>query len=256
MLLAIDIGNTNIHVGIFEGDILQSAHTVKDERPPQTNLTKILNPAVLNEAQAVVIASVNPKAEAFVIETIRKHLPVKPQIIGKDIPIPIPVLVEHPEKVGVDRLVNAIAAFERTKNWTIVVDAGTAITIDGINDKGAFLGGVIAPGMDTSSRALHHYTALLPRISVRKPNNVLGKNTEEAINSGIYWGTVGMINQILGMIRDELECQPTVIATGGNAHMLAQEIPLITTVLPYLTLEGIRITYKTARASHNRINVF
>lgn len=153
-------------------------------------------------------------------------------------------------------MVNAIAAFERTKNWTIVVDAGTAITIDGINDKGAFLGGVIAPGMDTSSRALHHYTALLPRISVRKPNNVLGKNTEEAINSGIYWGTIGMINQILGMIRDELECQPTVIATGGNAHMLAQEIPLVTTVLPYLTLEGIRITYKTARASHNRINVF
>ncbi|MCF6154060.1 MAG: type III pantothenate kinase [Candidatus Brocadia sp.] len=249
MLLAIDIGNTNIHVGIFEGDNLLSVHTIKGACSSQTNFTKILNPAVLSKAQAV-IASVNPKAEAFVIETIRNHLPVKPQIIGKDIPIPIPVLTEHPEKVGVDRLVNAIAAFERTKNWTIVVDAGTAITIDGISNKGAFLGGIIAPGMDASSRALHRDTAFLPQISVRKPRNVLGKNTEDAINSGIYWGTIGMVKQLIEMIRDELECQPTVIATGGNAQMLAQEIPLITTVLPYLTLEGIRITYKTTHALH------
>lgn len=250
MLLAIDIGNTNIHVGIFEGDILQSAHAIKNECLSRTNFIKILNPTILNEAQAVVIASVNPKAEAFVIETIRKHLTVKPQIIGKDIPIPIPILTVHPEKVGADRLVNAIAAFERTKNWTIVVDAGTAITIDGINDKGAFLGGIIAPGIDISSRALHNYTALLPQISIRKPRNVIGQNTEEAINSGIFWGTIGMVNQLIGMIRDELKYQAAVIATGGNAPMLAREIPLITMVLPYLTLEGIRITYNTTCTSH------
>ena len=249
MWLAIDIGNTNIHIGIFEEDVLQSAYTVKSECPPHANFTKVLNPATLYKAQAVVLASVNPKAEASVIGCIRKHLLVKPQYIGKEIPIPITILMEYPEKVGVDRLVNAIAAFERTKNWTIVVDAGTAITIDGINDKGNFLGGIIAPGIDTSSKALHHYTALLPQIFISKPKNVIGKNTEEAINSGIYWGTIGMVSQLIKMIRDELECQPTVIATGGNANMLAQEVPLITTVLPYLTLEGIKIAYKTNLAS-------
>lgn len=255
MWLAIDIGNTNIHIGIFEEDVLQSAYTVtvKSEYPPQANFTKVLNSATLHKAQAVVLASVNPKAEAFFIECIQGHLCVKPQCIGKDIPIPIPILTEYPEKVGVDRLVNAIAAFERTKNWTLVVDAGTAITIDGINDKGAFLGGIIAPGIDTSSKALHHYTALLPQVCISKPKTVLGKNTEEAINSGIYWGTIGMVSNLIKLIGDELEGQPTVIATGGNAHMLAQEIPLITTVLPYLTLEGIKIAYKTnlaSRASH------
>ncbi len=254
MLLAIDIGNTNIHIGIFEGDTLRSVHTTEAAYSRRANLIKILNPAILNKAEAA-IASVNPKAEAFVIETLHRHLQVKPRIIGKDLPVPLAILTGSPEKVGIDRLVNAVAAFERTKNWTIVVDAGTAITIDGINDKGAFLGGIIAPGTDISSQALHTSTALLPQISIRRPQHVIGKNTEEAINSGIYWGTVGMVNQLIGMIRDEMKCQATVIATGGNAAMLAREIPLITTVLPYLTLEGISITHKSPHASSHRVTV-
>jgi type III pantothenate kinase len=249
MWLAIDIGNTNIHIGIFEENVLQSVYTLKSEYPPQANFATALNPTTLRKAQAVVLASVNPKAEAFFLECIQEHLQVKPQYIGKDIPIPIQILTEYPEKVGVDRLINAIAAFERTKNWTIVVDAGTAITIDGINDKGAFLGGVIAPGVDTSSKALRHYTALLPQVCISKPKTVLGKNTEEAINSGIYWGTIGMVNKLIELIRDELKSQPAVIATGGNANMLAHEIPLITDVFPHLTLEGIKIAYKTNLAS-------
>ncbi len=253
MWLAIDIGNTNIHVGIFEEDVLESACTIKNEYPPQSNFTKVLNPTTLSRAQAIVIASVNPKAEAFVTEYLRKYFHAKLHYIGKDIPIPIPILTECPEKVGADRLVNALAAFERTKKRTIVIDAGTALTIDAINDKGAFLGGIIAPGIDTSSKALHHYTALLPQISINKPKNVLGKNTEEAINSGIYWGTIGMVSRLIAMIADELQGQPAVIATGGNANMLAQEIPLITAALPYLTLEGIKIAHKahlTSRGPH------
>jgi type III pantothenate kinase len=241
-LVAIDIGNTNIHVGIFEEEVLHSTYLVKNEY--QTDFIKILNSAILYKAQGVILSSVNPKIEVFVIESIQKHLFVKPQRIGKEIPVPISILTEYPETVGVDRLVNALAAFELTKNWTIVVDAGTAITVDGINDKGVFMGGIIAPGIDMSSKALHQYTALLPEVTVDKPESILGKNTEEAIKSGIYWGTIGMINQYIGMLCDELECQPAIIATGGSANMLAQEIPLITTVLPYLTLEGIRITYK------------
>lgn len=244
MRLAVDIGNTNIHIGVFEEDVMQSAHTVRSGSLLQTNLTQILYPAIFSRVQAVILASVNPQAEACIIEYIRKHSPVQPCRIGKEIPIPIPVLTESPEMVGVDRLVNAIAAFERTKNWTIVVDAGTAITIDGISENGSFLGGSIAPGIETSSRALHHATALLPLVSVNKPKNVLGKNTEEAIKSGVYWGTIGMVRHVIDLMSDEMNCQPTVIATGGNAPLLAQEIPIITTVLPYLTLEGIHLAYK------------
>lgn len=254
MWLAIDIGNTNIHIGVFEGNALQSTHSVKHEFPHlhQVHFIKTLNPDILKKAQAIIYSSVNPKVEAFVIEYIRKHLTVKPQSIGKDIPIPVSVLTQHPEKVGVDRLVNALAAFEMTKNRTIVVDAGTAITIDVISDKGAFLGGIISPGIGMSLKALHHFTALLPEISIDKPGRVLGKNTEEAIQSGVYWGTIGMVSRIITMLCDELGCQPTIIATGGNAKILAREIPLITSVIPFLTLEGIKIAYKTNPSSKGK----
>ncbi len=255
MWLAIDIGNTNIHIGVFKEDILQSFFSLQGESSHsiQADLSKILDPATFCQARAVIISSVNPPRENFVIEYIQRHLLIKPQSIGKDISIPIPVLTEYPEKVGIDRLVNAVAAFEQMKGWTIVVDAGTAITIDVIHNTGAFLGGVIIPGIDMFSKALHHYTALLPRISINKPKNVLGKNTEEAIKSGVYWGAVGMVSKLISMLCDELKCdKPAIIATGGNAEMLAQEIPLITAVLPYLTLEGIKITYRTSLAFHIR----
>lgn len=248
MWLAIDIGNTNIHIGIFEEDILQSFHSVKSASPHTThvNFSQILNPAILSRIQAVIISSVNPKGECAVHEYIQRYLMVKPRNIGRDIPVPISILTEYPERVGIDRLVNAVAAFERIRDWTVVVDAGTAITIDAIDNRGAFLGGIIAPGIDMFSKALHHSTALLPEVSISKPRNILGKNTEEAIKSGIYWGAIGMVNRLICMLCDELRCnRPTVIATGGNAEMLAREIPIITSVFPYLTLEGIKITYKT-----------
>ena len=254
MWLAIDIGNTNIHIGIFEDDVLHSSCSVKSEisRPLLENLEKILKPATLTKPQAVAISSVNPKVEVFVVEYIQKHFFVNSQFIGKDIPIPMPVLTDQPEKVGVDRLVSALAAFERTKCWTIVVDAGTAITIDVINNDGAFMGGIIASGMDISSKALHHFTALLPEITIKKPKSVLGKNTKDAINSGIYWGTVSMVSKLINMLCDELKCQPAIIATGGDAQLLAPEIPQITAVIPYLTLEGIKIVYKRNLASKIR----
>ena len=254
MWLAIDIGNTNIHIGIFEDDVLHSSYSVKSEfpRPLLENLENTLNPATLTKPQAVVLSSVNPKVEVFVIEYIQKHFFVNPQFIGKDIPIPMAVLTDQPDRVGVDRLVNALAAFERTKSWTIVVDAGTAITVDVINDGGAFMGGIIAPGMGISSKALHYYTALLPEIPVNKPKTILGKNTEGAINSGIYWGTVGMVSRLISMLCDELKCQPAIIATGGDAQLLAQEIPKITCVIPCLTLEGIKIAYKKNLPSNLR----
>lgn len=254
MWLAIDIGNTNIHVGIFENDVLQSSCSVKSECAhllPVT-LEKVLTPATLTKTHTAVLASVNPKTEVFIVDCIKKHFLINPQFIGKDIPIPMQVLTDHPERVGTDRLLNAIAAFERTKTWTLVVDAGTAITVDVINDAGAFAGGVIAPGMGISSKALHHFTALLPEISINKPKKVLGKNTEDAIRSGIYWGAVGTVSRVISMLCEELGCQPAIIITGGDALLLSPEIPSITAILPNLTLEGIGIAYKCNLASKIR----
>ena len=254
MWLAIDIGNTNIHIGIFEDDVLHSSYSVKSEFPPPLleNLKNTLNPAALAKPQAVVVSSVNPQIEGFVVGYIQKYFFVNSQFIGKDIPIPMAVLTDQPDRVGVDRLVNALAAFERTKSWTIVVDAGTAITVDVINDHGAFMGGIIAPGMGISSKALHHSTALLPEILINKPKSILGKNTEDAINSGIYWGTVGMVSKLINMLCDELKCQPAIIATGGDAQLLAPEIPQINAVIPCLTLEGIKSAYKKNLPSNVR----
>jgi len=246
MWLAIDIGNTNIHIGLFDKDILHSTYSIKSTFPEhaETDFNKILNKSTCCNIQTVIISSVNPETEMFLVEYIQKKLSIRPKIVKKDILIPITIQAEQPEKVGTDRLINALAAFERTRNWTLVIDAGTAITIDVVNDKGAFVGGIIAPGIDISSKALHQCTSLLPEVSVKKPHSVIGKNTEEAINSGIYWGTIGMVNRIVNMVCDEIKCHPAIIATGGNANILAREIPIITNVCPNLTLEGIGIIYK------------
>ncbi len=247
MWLAIDIGNTNVHPGMFEGDVLLSTCSIRNESPSttQTQLAKFLNTFDLSQTRDVIISSVNPKVESCVVECIQRHHLAKPKLIGKDILIPTAVLTDYPEKVGMDRLANAVGAYERTHNWTVIVDSGTAITIDAINDKGAFLGGIIAPGMDISSRALHHYTALLPEVSAKKPGKILGTNTEEAIHTGIYWGTIGMVSTLIRLLCEEIGHQPAVIATGGSASLMAKDIPLIDTVIPHLTLEGIKGIYKT-----------
>lgn len=242
--LAIDIGNTNIHIGVFEEDILHATYSVRSGNP--SDFIKFLDANVFSKAHATVISSVNPQVESYVMEIVQKRLCIKSLRIGKDIPISLPILTDNPEKVGMDRLVNAVAAFERVKGWTLVIDSGTAITIDVVNNQGAFLGGIIAPGVGIASKALSHYTALLPEISISKPKNVLGKNTKDALNSGIYWGTIGMVDKLVNMLCDELESQPEIIATGGNAGMLALEIPQISTVFPYLTLDGIKIVYVTS----------
>lgn len=250
MWLAIDIGNTNIHPGMFDGDVLLSTCPIRNESPSaiQTQLANFLSTFDLSQICDVIISSVNPNAEACVLEYIQRHNLTKPKLIGKDIPIPIAVLTDYPDKVGADRLANAVGAYERTHNWTIIVDSGTAITIDAINDKGAFLGGIIAPGMDISARALHQYTAFLPEVIAKKPGKILGTNTEDAIRTGIYWGTIGMVGTLIRLLCEEIGHQPAVIATGGSASLLAKDIPLINAVVPQLTLEGIKGIYKTSVA--------
>ncbi len=245
MLVAVDIGNTHVHLGLFdlENGRLVNHFTSSVTDTPLKGLS--VDPSILQNASGCILASVNPEAEDAFCDWLKtsmwKRAPLR---VPADVPLNIPVLTKKPEKTGVDRLLNAMAAFKRTGTSTVVVDAGTAITIDAISKKGEFLGGVITPGLAPLTEALHTQTALLPRVSVvQRPRQTLGKDTDEAVNSGIYWGMVGAIEKIVKNLLEELGDDPVVLATGGDAKLLATEIPTITGVVPHLTLEGLLVAY-------------
>ena len=156
----------------------------------------------------------------------------------------MPILVENPQTVGIDRLLNALAAYRRTKSSTIVIDFGTAITIDIVSKEGEFLGGLILPGIGTSAYALNKQTALLPEVNIKRPEKIIGKNVEDAIKAGIYFGTVGSVIHIIKELRRIYGDLKYTIATGGDAKIFKKDIPEIDKFIPCLTLEGIRLAFK------------
>ena len=244
MLVAVDIGNTHVHLGLFdlESGRLVNHFTSSVTDTPLEGLS--VDPSILQDASDCILASVNPEVEDAFCDWLKTSMwKSAPLRVPADVPLNIPVLTKKPEKTGVDRLLNAMAAFKRTGTSTVVVDAGTAITIDVISKKGEFLGGVITPGLTPLTEALHTQTALLPRVSVQRPRHTLGKDTDEAVNSGIYWGMVGAIEKIMKNLLEELGDDPVVLATGGDAKLLATEIQTITGVVPHLTLEGLLVAY-------------
>ena len=202
-----------------------------------------VDPSILQEASDCVLASVNPRAENAFCNWLHPRWKGRLLRVPVDVPVSIPILARNPDKIGTDRLLNALAAFQRTATATIVIDAGTAVTIDAVSEKGEFIGGVIAPGLETLKEALHLRTAFLPRVSVQRPRRVLGKDTNEAIKSGLYWGMVGLVEKITKKLLEEQVNTPTVLATGGDAELLANEIQIIDEIVPHLTLEGILTAY-------------
>jgi type III pantothenate kinase len=154
------------------------------------------------------------------------------------------ILYDNPKEVGADRIVNAIAAFRLYKGAVIVVDFGTATTFDVISEKGEYLGGAIAPGIDISIEALWTKTALLPKVEIIKPKTVIGKNTIESMQAGIFYGFVGQVDEILMKIQKELKSKPKIVATGGLAELISSESQYIQVVNPLLTLEGLKIIYQ------------
>jgi len=243
MILTVDIGNTNTNIGTFQGKRLTSHFCIDNRSLIQQKNTLPLNSSILNRAENILIASVNPKTESTFLKLLHKKNVKRALKIGSEIKIKMPILVENPEKVGIDRLLNSLAAFRRTKMSTIVIDFGTAITIDIVSKRGEFLGGVILPGIKTSAHALNKQTALLGEIDIKKPARIIGKNTEEAICSGIYIGTVGSVIHLIKEIRKELRGIKYIIATGGDAGRFKAEIPQIDKYIRHLTLEGMRTAF-------------
>jgi len=244
MILAVDIGNTNINIGSFSGKKLISHFCVDNKNLINQKAALPIKSPLLNESKNILVASVNPDIESVFYKSLGKKHKKKILKIGREIKLRIPLLVENPQTVGIDRLLNALAAYRRTKTSTIVIDFGTAITIDIVSKEGEFMGGLILPGIRTSAYALNKQTALLPEVDIKRPARIIGKNAEEAIKSGIYFGTVGSVIHIikeLGKIYGDLKY---TIATGGDAKTFKKDIPEIDKFIPCLTLEGIRLAFK------------
>jgi type III pantothenate kinase len=251
MLLAIDIGNTTVALGIFEGKKLLKDWKIRTERDKTCdeysiillNLLKFSN-LDARGIKAVIISSVVPPLTPIFQKLSQNLFEVKALIVGPGLRTGMPILYENPLEVGADRIVAAVAAFEKHGGPCIVVDFGTATTFDAVSAKGEYTGGAIAPGIQISAEALYLKTARLPRIEIRKPNKAIGRTTVTSMQSGLYFGYIGLISKIISEIKNELGEEAKVISTGGFASQISPEVKSIDFLEPHLVLEGLRIIYE------------
>jgi type III pantothenate kinase len=254
MLLVIDVGNTNTVLGVFQDKEL-IGHWRLETKPRQTadeygilsrNLFALAN-IEFTVIHDIVIASVVPPLNAVLEQMALKYFKVKPLFVEPGVKTGIAVLYEPPTDVGADRIVNAVAAYEKYGGPAIVVDFGTATTFDAISAKGEYLGGVIAPGPTISSEALFAKTARLPHVEIKAPAKVIGTSTIGSIQSGLYYGYIGLVDGILERMIAELGQKTVVIATGGYASLIGTETLRIQHIDPNLTLEGLFLIYEKNR---------
>jgi len=254
MLLTIDAGNTNIVFALIDGDEIKEHWRLStaDRRTVEEYMVWISHLMALHgrspdEVEGAIIASVVPQVDRPLHELCKKYFKCKPLVIGsQDVDLGIDVRVTNPSEVGADRLVNAVAADSRYGGPLVVVDFGTATNFDVVGADGAYLGGLICPGINLSLSALHQAAAKLPRIAVEAPdhNRVTGKTTLEAMQFGVFWGYLGMIEGLIVRLKNEHSQDLKVIATGGLASIFAERTDAIDTVASELTLEGLRLIFE------------
>ncbi len=251
MLIAFDIGNTTVAIGVFKGSDLARDWRIRSDRDKTCDeygviLLNLLRMAGIEpgEVKAAIISSVVPPLTPIFQTLCRTMLNVRPFVVGPGLRTGMPILYDAPAEVGADRITAAVAAHEKFGGPCIVVDFGTATTFDAISAKGEYLGGAIAPGILISAEALYLKTARLPRIEIRKPSGVIGKTTVASMQSGLYYGYVGLTRTIIAEIRKELGAQAKVVATGGFGDQIAAEVPEIDVFEANLVLEGLRIIYE------------
>ncbi len=250
MLLAIDIGNTNIKLGVFDGDKLKvtwslatDIHRTADEYGGVLLNLMEREKVLSSKITGAVLCSVVPPLLPIFLELCRKYLAIKPLIVEAGVKTGMRIRLDNPREVGPDRVVNAVAALNLYGKPLIIIDLGTATTFDVVSKDGDYLGGAIAPGIVIATEALFTRTAALPRIRLSRPEKVIGRSTISAMQSGIIFGYIGLIESMIRRIEEELGCKAKIIATGGQAHFLAQEIPAIEIINPDLTLIGLRLVY-------------
>lgn len=251
MLLVIDIGNSNVVMGLYERDLLRHHWRVATDRQKTEDeygmLVKSLFDSVgmaLDQVSGIIISSVVPPLNDTIERMCVKYLKQKPLIVGPGIKTGLNIKYEYPREVGSDRIVNSVAAIHHYGTPLIVVDFGTATTFCYVDERGQYLGGAIAPGIGISTEALFSRADKLPRIEIVKPASVVGRNTITAMQSGIYYGFVGQVEGIVRRIKAEFGTEPKVVATGGLASIVANETECIHVVDPILTLKGLRLIYE------------
>lgn len=254
-LFAVDIGNTNVALGIFDyagGQQKLAQHWRLSTHHQQTSdeLTIALRSLFLQDGRdpkqvtATIISSVVPPLQPVWERACEKLFDCSAAVVGPGIRTGVPIRYENPREVGADRIVNSVAALEMFGGPIVVVDFGTATTFDCVSAQGEYLGGVIFPGIHISLEALFTRASKLHRVEIARPKNVIGKNTTEALQSGLLYGYAGLVDSMVARIRSELSEAARVIATGGLAGKIAQESETIDEVVPFLTLEGLRILHE------------
>ena len=254
MLLVIDVGITNIVLGIFDGKTLVDHWRISTDRLRTTDEYGVLirnlfylNNANAEEIDAIIISSVVPPVMPTLERMCQRYFGIAPLIIGPGVKTGMDIKYDNPREVGADRIVNAVAAYELYGGPVIIIDFGTATTFCAVDKKGDYLGGAICPGIGISTDALVQRTAKLPRIEVRRTGKVICRNTVESMQAGVYYGFVGQVDGIVARMRRELGGKAQVVATGGLAVVIAPATKSIDIVEPMLTLEGLRIIYDRNR---------
>jgi type III pantothenate kinase len=252
-IIAVDIGNTNIDVGLFLRDEEKSIKSVPGGS--ESKLADLLNSVWQEIPMAesskehkrdgvIVVSSVRPAWTRQLRQIAGEQLGEKIYVIGKEIPLPMDLWVDEPQKVGTDRVILAAAAYDVVEDAVVVADFGTAVTIDLVSERGVFLGGVICPGFEASAKALKRDTAQLPMVKVTRPENPFGRSTVEAINCGLYYAAVGTLEEVIRRYAEKIGKWPQTVITGSAAKIIKDDCQFIDSYVPNLIIKGIVLAYR------------
>ena len=255
MILALDVGNTNITCGVFDGDTIKTSFRITTKMPRTSDEYAMIimtllekNEVSVPEIHDAIICSVVPNIMHSLQNALIKYFNIKPIIVGVGIKTGIRIATSNPQQIGADRIVDAVAAYELYGGPVIVIDFGTATTYDMVDAEGTFMGGITAPGIRISAKALWEDTAKLPEIEIKKPDTILGKDTITSMQSGLVYGQIGQTEYIIKKVKEESGYQDLkVVATGGLGRVIAEETDSIDVYDSFLTLDGLYMIYEKNR---------